>query len=435
MPERPPGPGPDDREEPEYGWLYGGSGSLQQPPPSDDPEPTRMIRAQQRPGPEAEQADGRRTDEAYAQPRSSEPRSTERPRRAAAPPRLPSDKTSDKTSDRSGDRSGGLTGTRTGTRDRLHRIGARRIILSVLALWLVFLVAVPVWAWSRIDRVDATPTAARPADQPGTTYLLVGSDSRKGLSKEQRRKLGTGDAAGQRTDTIMLLHVGSGPNVLLSIPRDSLVPIPGHGTTKINAAYAYGGPKLLTRTVEQNTGVRVDDYVEIGMGGVVNAVDAVGGVRICTPKRLDDKLANLHLSKGCHPHADGATALGYSRSRHTQSLGDIDRAANQRKIVSQVGDKVKSPLTVLNPFRYLAVAKAGSNALTIGEGTSPVALARFAWAMSHVTGSSGKTCSMPISDLAVHWDRDRALALMNLIKTDRTSAIPARLCTESGLPG
>ncbi len=418
MPERPPGRDPDGRDEPEYHWLYGSEGSLQQPPPSDDPEPTRMIRAQPRP---------------ESQDRPQERARTARP---VAPARLPSDRNSDRNSERSSERSPQRPDQGTGRgRGLLARFGARRIILSVLALWVVFLIAVPVWAWSNIDRVDAAPTVSRPADQPGTTYLLVGSDSRKGLTKQQRRTLGTGNAGGQRTDTIMLLHVGSGPNVLLSIPRDSLVPIPGHGTTKINAAYAYGGPKLLTRTIEQDTGVRVDDYVEIGMGGVVNAVDAVGGVRICTKKRLDDKLANLHLSKGCHPHADGATALGYSRSRHTQQLGDIDRAANQRKIVAQVGDKVKSPMTVLNPFRYLAVAKAGSNTLTIGQGMSPLALARFAWAMSHTTGGSGKTCSMPISDLAVHWDRDRALALMKLIKTDRTSAIPKRLCTASGLPG
>ena len=83
-----------------------------------------------------------------------------------------------------------------------------------------------------------------------------------------------GDRSGQRTDTIMLLHVGNGPNLLMSIPRDSIVDIPGHGSSKINAASAFGGPKLLVRTVEQNTGIRVDHYIEIGFGGVINMVDA-----------------------------------------------------------------------------------------------------------------------------------------------------------------
>jgi LCP family protein required for cell wall assembly len=231
----------------------------------------------------------------------------------------------------------------------------------------------------------------------------------------------------------MLLHTGSGPNLLLSIPRDSLVPIPGHGTTKINAAFAFGGPKLLVKTIEQDTGVRVDHYVEIGFGGFVNAVDAVGGIRVCTKKRLDDPLANLHMKKGCH-HVDGITALAFSRTRHTQQLGDIDRAKNQRKVVSQVGDKVKSPWTVINPVRYFRVADAGSGSLRISKGTGPFALGQFAWAMTRVNGSNGLTCSMPISDLAVHWDRTRALALLKLVKEDRTGDIGKNLCTPSGLP-
>ena len=137
----------------------------------------------------------------------------------------------------------------------------------LLILWLVFLVAVPLWAWSKVDKVDAFPDGDRPDEQDGTTYLMVGSDSRGDLTEEERKELGTGNASGQRTDTIMLLHTGDGPNLLMSIPRDSLVEVPGHGTTKINAAYAFGGPKLLVRTIEGDTGIRIDHYVEIGFGG------------------------------------------------------------------------------------------------------------------------------------------------------------------------
>ena len=303
----------------------------------------------------------------------------------------------------------------------------------MLLVWLVFLIAVPIWAWQKIEKVDATPSGARPAEQPGTTYLLVGSDSRANLSKDERKRLGTGNAGGRRTDTIMLLHVGSGPNLLLSIPRDSPVNIPGRGRTKINAAFAYGGPKLLTKTIEQNTGVRVDNYVEIGFGGFVNAVDAVGGIRVCAKKRLDDPLANLHMNKGCH-QVDGIKALAFSRTRHTQALGDVDRAKNQRAVVSQVGSKVKSPWTVLNPVRYFRVADAGASSLRISKGTSPVALGRFAWAMTRVNGDNGLTCSMPIVGLSTEWDRTRVLALMKLIKEDRTQDVGKDLCSPSGLP-
>jgi LCP family protein required for cell wall assembly len=311
-----------------------------------------------------------------------------------------------------------------------------KIVLLVLLAWIVYLIAVPIWATSKIDKVDITPTGARPASQPGTTYLLVGSDSRKGLSKAENKRLGTGGVGdvGQRTDTIMLLHTGSGPSMLLSIPRDSIVAIPGHGTSKINGAFAYGGPKLLVKTIEQNTGVRVDHYVEIGFGGFVNSVDAVGGIQICPTQRMVDRRANLNIKKGCQK-VDGVTALGYARSRHVSQYGDIDRARHQREVVSAIGAKVKSPWTFINPVRYFRVNQAATSSLKISKGTGLIALAKFGLAMTRVNGKSGLTCSMPIADQAIHWDKQRALALLGYIKKDRTADIPKRLCTATGLPG
>jgi LCP family protein required for cell wall assembly len=311
-----------------------------------------------------------------------------------------------------------------------------KIILLALLAWIVFLVAVPIWAVSKIEKVDIEPAGARPDSQPGTTYLLVGSDSRKGLSAAENKRLGTGGVSdsGQRTDTIMLLHTGSGPSMLLSIPRDSLVAIPGHGTTKINSAFAYGGPKLLVETIEQNTGIRVDDYVEIGFGGFVNSVDAVGGITICPTRKMVDPRANLDIDKGCQ-EVDGVTALGYSRSRPVSKYGDIDRARHQREVISAIGAEVKSPWTIINPVRYFRVNKAATTSLRISEGTGPVALGRFGLAMTRVNGTNGLTCSMPIADQAIHWDRQRALALLGYIKKDRTGDIPKRLCTATGLPG
>ncbi|MCW2783839.1 MAG: cell envelope-related transcriptional attenuator [Marmoricola sp.] len=307
-------------------------------------------------------------------------------------------------------------------------------MLVLLIAWIAYVVAVPTIAWKKVDKVDAFPSAGRPADQPGTTYLLVGSDSRKGLSRAENRKLGTGGVGdvGQRTDTIMLLHTGGGKPLLLSIPRDSLVPIPGHGTTKINAAFAYGGPKLLIRTIEQDTGVRVDHYVEIGFGGFVNSVDAVGGITICPEKRMVDRRANLRIRKGCQ-QVDGVTALGYARSRHTEALGDIARARHQREVVSAIGAKVKSVWSVLNPWRYSSLINAATGSLTVSQGTGVLDMANFARAMTKVNGSSGLTCSMPIRDLAVHWDHQRALALLQHIKTNHTDNIPKNLCTPTGL--
>jgi LCP family protein required for cell wall assembly len=309
-----------------------------------------------------------------------------------------------------------------------------RWIFALLALWLVFLLAVPFFAWSKVEKVAFEPAGARPDDQPGTTYLLVGSDSRAGLSEAERKDLGTGDAAGQRTDTIMLLHTGSGPNLLMSIPRDSLVEVPGHGTTKINAAFAYGGPKLLVRTLETATGIRIDNYVEIGFGGVVEIVDAVGGVQICPKTDMVDKLANLDIKKGCQ-EADGKTALGYSRSRHTDAqYGDVGRAAHQREVVSAVGKEAVSPWTVLNPVRYWNINMAAPDSFAFGEGASPIRAAMWATAMTRVNGENGLTCGVPIADLAVHWDPDRSEEMFQHVIEDDTAGIPASLCTPTGTP-
>ena len=316
--------------------------------------------------------------------------------------------------------------------------GRRRLRLGwvklALVLWVVFLVAVPLIAWSKIAKVDATPRGSRPGDQKGTTYLLVGSDSRKGLTRKQQLGYGVGKGSGRRTDTIMLLHTGAGPNLLMSIPRDSLVDVPGFGTAKINAAFAYGGPRLLERTIEANTGIRVDDYVEIGFAGFVDVVDAVGGVRICPKHRMKDRRANLNIKKGCQD-VDGKVALGYARSRHTSGLGDIARAQHQREVVSAVGSKAASPWSVINPVRYVRLALAGSSSLRVGKGTGMIATMRFAWAMTRVNGKNGLTCGVPISDLAVHWDPVRSKRLFRLIADDRSADVPKRLCRQSGLPG
>jgi anionic cell wall polymer biosynthesis LytR-Cps2A-Psr (LCP) family protein len=123
-----------------------------------------------------------------------------------------------------------------------------RIVLLVVgvlvASWIAFMIWVPVSAWNSVARVDNIPDGDRPVDTSGHNYLLVGSDSRAGLTKAQRKQYATGNAAGNRTDTIMLVHVSEsgGKPVMVSLPRDSYVPIPGHNSNKINAAYSIGGP-------------------------------------------------------------------------------------------------------------------------------------------------------------------------------------------------
>jgi LCP family protein required for cell wall assembly len=405
-------------------WLYGGRPRGQQdegPQRDAEPDDTRPVPRQSQAGqPEPPRTPG--PDETRVMPTvSREQRRTQgsqSPRHAPPPPPPP--------------RSPGTPGG-GGARRWIGRVGRGfkfRYLWLIVVLWLVYLIAVPFFAWSKADKVNAFPSGGRPADQPGTTYLLVGSDSRAGLTAKQRKQLHTGNAAGQRTDTIVLIHTGSGPTLTMSIPRDSVVPIPGHGTTKINAAFAYGGPKLLVKTVEQDTGIRIDHYVEIGLGGFVNIVDAVNGITICPSHNMNDKLANLHVKKGCQ-HANGTVALAYARSRHADPrLGDIARGGQQRQVMAAVGHKALSPWTVLNPFRYWNLWTSATDNLKVDDNMGVFQMGRFGWAMTH----SKLTCPVPISNLAVTWDPVRSKQMFKLIREDETGQIGKDLCTPSGLP-
>ena len=131
---------------------------------------------------------------------------------------------------------------------------------------LVLAVVGTFWLDSRLNRVAADPPQHIAATS-GTNWLLVGSDSRTGLSEADAQRLGTGgDIGSMRTDTIMLLHIPlTGKATLVSLPRDSYVNIPGYGMDKINVAFTFGGPQLLTQTVEEATGLRIKHYAEIDM--------------------------------------------------------------------------------------------------------------------------------------------------------------------------
>ena len=192
----------------------------------------------------------------------------------------------------------------------------------------------------------------RPAAGRGTTWLLVGSDSREGLTADQQAELATGgDLGNGRTDTILLVHVPAlgfeHPDDDGLDPRDSYVPIPGNGTDKINAAFALGGAPLLAQTVEQATGLRLDHYAEIGFGGFARVVDALGGVTMCPTEPISDPLAGIDLPAGCQK-LDGRNALGFVRSRATPRA-DLDRMVNQREFVSALLHRAASPAVWAQP--------------------------------------------------------------------------------------
>ena len=302
---------------------------------------------------------------------------------------------------------------------RPHRV--RRTVLVIAVLLLVYLLGVPLATWPFAPKTNADPGGTRPPDSPGYVYVLAGSDSREGLSTQEQNKLGTGNDAGKRTDTIMLLYVPpSGRAALISVPRDSYVAIPGHGKNKINAAYSFGGAPLLVQTVEQNTGLHVDGYVEVGFGGFVNVVDAVGGIEMCPPAAIKDRDSNLDIPAGCQ-QMDGTTALGYVRMRKADPEGDLGRAKRQREMVSALAKKVLSPATVLLPWRWWGVNSSASKSLTLGEGTSLMGLGAAATKIG--TGQSD-TLSVPVGNpnantpagSSVLWDASKSKAFFEAMK-------------------
>lgn len=260
-----------------------------------------------------------------------------------------------------------------------------------LAIVLVLALVLTLWTDARLTRVNALPEQ-RVANTAGTNWLLVGSDSRQGLTEQEQEQLGTGGDIGVgRTDTIMLLHIPrSGKAQLISIPRDSYVEVPGFGMDKINAAFTYGGPQLLTQTVEQSTGLRVDHYAEIGMGGLANVVDAVGGVELCLAEPIDDPLAGINLGPGCQK-LKGPEALGYVRTRAT-ALGDLDRVQRQRDFFAALLHKITSPGTLINPFRMVSLVNQTASSFIVGSKDHVWHLARVALAM----GSGVETQTVPI---------------------------------------
>lgn len=295
-----------------------------------------------------------------------------------------------------------------------------RYLWLLLVVWLAFMIAVPFIAWGKVTKVDATPNSDRPADQPGSNFLLVGSDARPG--EEERG----------RTDSILMLHTGSGPSVLTSFPRDSLVDVPGHGRTKINSAYVYGGPPLLVQTIEQNTGMRIDGYVEIGFEGLVDVVDGFGGVELCPEEDIEDADSHLDIKAGCQK-VDGETALAYSRNRKSHANGDIARGEAQREVIGAIGSRARSPWTLLNPVRYYRGATQAGSALAVGDDVSMLSFARFAWALSGAMSGKGLSCTVPIADMQVTWDANRAPAYFDHLINDNSDQL-GDLCTATGMP-
>jgi LCP family protein required for cell wall assembly len=337
-----------------------------------------------------------------------------RPGRSSAPPRMP-----------------GASGWRRWLRPR----PILSIIAILVALAVIGTVGTYFYLNSQLNRQNILVSyPGRPSPGSGTNWLIAGSDSRQGLTAKEERQLATGfDIGGQRSDTILILHIpaGGGRPLLISIPRDSYVDIPGYGMNKINAAYEFGGPKLLAKTVQNATGLYINHYMGIGFGGFVNVVNAVGGVRMCLTAPLHDVASAVNLRKGCQI-LDGDQALAYVRDRHNFATQDLQREQDQRIFLKSLLSKLTSTGVIFNPFRALPAATGTVHTLTVDSGTSLYGLYQAARALR-----DPQTTTVPIASSnyatsagdAVLWDSSQAKELFTDLQTGQT--VPKSLITGS----
>ncbi len=223
-----------------------------------------------------------------------------------------------------------------------------------------------VWAQRELDQKDVTsqedPETGEkiiggPCVRRACNYLLLGSDSRTGLSREDQVISGTNADVGgeQRADTIILIHVDPDREqaVILSFPRDLWVPVPGRGMDKINSAFEGGvhggGADLVAKTVEDVTGLHINHFLYVDLAGFQGVVDALGGVRMCVPYPMQDPLTGLDVQAGCQEF-DGRTALAFVRTREQpcDAVPDFARIGRQQQFLRAVLTKLLSPSEVAN---------------------------------------------------------------------------------------
>jgi LCP family protein required for cell wall assembly len=241
-----------------------------------------------------------------------------------------------------------------GRRRRGGRITPGRVVkwvaLGVVA-WLavslvLFLVSAQIQQGALSGKV-ALGGAGFPLTSPNNV-LVLGSDQRPKGSKEP----GASTSGPSRSDSIMLMRVGGGKNSRLSIPRDTIVTIPGHGLNKINAAYAIGGPALAVETIQSYLGIKINHLIEVNFNNFPQLIDAMGGITYeggCVVSKISGGFKNggytLRLKKG-KTHIDGKQALALARTRHNdcnKAESDLTRARRQQKILSAMKSRLISP--------------------------------------------------------------------------------------------
>ncbi|QDQ96674.1 LCP family protein [Tomitella fengzijianii] len=260
------------------------------------------------------------------------------------------------------------------------------------------------------DAFAGLDESVRPPDTGGseTVFLLMGSDVRADGPT-------TGTAApdsddGSRADAIMLVRIsGDGSSAdVVSIPRDSWVPIDGHGMHKINAAFAFGGPPLLIHTVEELTGIRIDHFAVIDFDGFTAVTDALGGVTVDVAEQTTSR---GHTFTAGPNHLDGAEALIYVRQRYELPGGDFDRVQRQQNYLRAVLTKLAGENLLASPGRLDTVIRDIAGSVSVDSGLSDFDLIRLARRLQNLSPDDVEFLTAPVAGTG--WEGDQSVVYLN----------------------
>lgn len=245
---------------------------------------------------------------------------------------------------------------------RRHKVATSLVVvlallLSVAGGWLLYLNH----QLGEVSRFDANlDRPDRPARVPGeaTNILIAGVDDGKGADLREMLQSGSWEPGSFRSDAIMVLHLNADRTraQLISFPRDSWVPIAGHGTDKINAAFAEGGPALLAETIEDYADVHLDNAMVVDFNGFEEVTQIVGGVKVYVPETVHDSKLNKTWTAGTHV-VEGADALKYVRQRYGLPNGAFDRERRQAVFLRATLAKLTSGEVIRNPIRITKLAQ------------------------------------------------------------------------------
>ena len=288
--------------------------------------------------------------------------------------------------------------------------------------------------FGEIRHVTITELGRRPPGYRNSLNILViGSDTRSG----QNRRFGA-HISGQRSDTILVLHLSPGRRraVVLSIPRDSVVPVlscpaadgaPGQPARpgqveQVNATFAAGGPGCLWKTIEQTTKIRLDHFMELNFTGFERVIDDLGGVTICLPYQVRDPRSRLRLSAGLH-HVMGRQALAYWRVRYIGMGSDLQRIARDQYLMASLAQRIKRTDLLGDPPRLYRVVSDIAGSLTTDSGFSPGALISLARQVRDLPLRAVRFVQVPVTEYPpdpdwVRWS-PQAHKLFRAIAADR----------------